>query len=383
VWGGTAVHGICGQNHELPSRRHGHALVDRALYLPRDWTRDPVRRAAAHVPDGVGFAAKSQLALGMIERARAAGVPFAWVTVDTVYGTGELGTSLRRASKYYVLGAPANQLFISWVDKLEVYGIAEEIAPGLVASAWRHMSAGEGTKGAYLYDWAYLELANLEADEFNPALSGIWTCGLLIQREVTGGGCAYFSTWCPAGTGIETLVALRASTGSLRTRSRQLRPNSASTTVRPTPGRAGTKTCPWSCWPTPCWCGRACARAKYRPKNGTAPAADAPVLARWSVQEIPRLATRLAPRRIRLVGASLVADRQSAEAAESGQCAFHDLAIPPQALVALDAALGHSITDRPSAQGTTTSRQVIGFVGVEFAGRQHGRPRPWRIGIRH
>src|SRR3569832_2537217 len=30
--------------------RHGHALIDRALYLPKPWTDDPARLAAAHVP---------------------------------------------------------------------------------------------------------------------------------------------------------------------------------------------------------------------------------------------------------------------------------------------------------------------------------------------
>src|SRR5918997_5115315 len=71
--------------------RHGHALVDRALHLPRTWTDDPARLAAAHVPPGVGFATKPRLAGRMVERAIAAGVPFAWVTGDGVYGVGELG----------------------------------------------------------------------------------------------------------------------------------------------------------------------------------------------------------------------------------------------------------------------------------------------------
>lgn len=38
--------------------RHGHAFVDRALYPPKEWTDDPERRKAAHVPDEVDFAAK-------------------------------------------------------------------------------------------------------------------------------------------------------------------------------------------------------------------------------------------------------------------------------------------------------------------------------------
>ena len=44
--------------------RHGHAFIDRALYLPKDWTDDPTRLKAAHVPDDVGFATKPQIAAG-------------------------------------------------------------------------------------------------------------------------------------------------------------------------------------------------------------------------------------------------------------------------------------------------------------------------------
>ena len=55
--------------------RHGHAFIDRALYLPKSWTDDAARMARAHVPDGTGFATKPTLALGMIARARTAGVP--------------------------------------------------------------------------------------------------------------------------------------------------------------------------------------------------------------------------------------------------------------------------------------------------------------------
>ena len=59
--------------------RHGHAFIDRALYLPKGWTDDPARLKATSVPDNVSFSTKPQLAVEMIERALAAGVPFRWV----------------------------------------------------------------------------------------------------------------------------------------------------------------------------------------------------------------------------------------------------------------------------------------------------------------
>jgi SRSO17 transposase len=186
----------------------GHAFIDRTLYLPQDWTKSPARLRAAHVPEHVTFATKPRLALDMIDRAINAGVPFAWVAADTVYGTGEVEMALRRSGKGYVLGVSATQPFNSWIGKPEVAGTAEAIARGLEPSAWVRLSAGEGTKGARLYDWAYLELADLEADEFNPTLTGTWTRGLLIRRSLAEGELAFFSTWCPGGTGIETLVAV-------------------------------------------------------------------------------------------------------------------------------------------------------------------------------
>ena len=195
--------------------RHGHALIDRALYLPRDWTRDPARLAAARVPEDVSFATKPRLAADMVKRAVSANVPFAWVVGDTVYGVGEIEMLLRREGRGYVLGANATDPFNSWGRLPVVAGTAGEIARALPASAWRRLSAGQGTKGARLYDWAYLELADLEAGEFNPALSGTWARGLLIRRNNADDALAYFSTWCPEGTGVEALVAVEGQRWSI------------------------------------------------------------------------------------------------------------------------------------------------------------------------
>ena len=186
--------------------RHGHAFVDRALYLPKAWADDPARLAAAHVPPGTTFATKPHLALAIIERAVAADLPFAWVAADSVYGVGEVEMALRQAGKGYVLGVNASHPFNSWGDKPPVAGTAEGIARALPASAWARLSAGEGTKGSRLHDWTYLELADLDAAEYDDSRPGLWTRGLLIRRSIADGELAFFSTWCPAGTGIARLV---------------------------------------------------------------------------------------------------------------------------------------------------------------------------------
>src|ERR1035438_7438046 len=59
-----------------------------------------------------------------------------------------------------------------------------------------------------LHDWCYLELADLDAAQFNSANDGLWTRGLLIRRRIADDDLAFFTTWCPAGTAIETLVAV-------------------------------------------------------------------------------------------------------------------------------------------------------------------------------
>jgi SRSO17 transposase len=188
--------------------RHGHAFIDRALYLPKAWTDDRTRMAAAHVPRGTPFRTKPQLAAAMIERAIAADVPFGWVAGDSIYGVGEIEIALRRAGKGYVLGVNASHPFGSWGDKPLLAGTAEAIARGLGKAAWQRLSAGAGSKGERLYDWAYCELADLDAGEYDDARTGLWTRGLLIRRSLGDGELAFFSTWCPAGTPIATLVAV-------------------------------------------------------------------------------------------------------------------------------------------------------------------------------
>lgn len=94
------------------------------------------------------------------------------VAADSVYGTGDIEATLRKAGKSYVLGVASNHVFRSWGKKQLVSGTAKKIAQNLSKNAWRRLAAGEGTKGPRLHDWAYLELADLDVGEYNNTLTG-------------------------------------------------------------------------------------------------------------------------------------------------------------------------------------------------------------------
>ncbi|MGH3305438.1 MAG: IS701 family transposase, partial [Streptosporangiaceae bacterium] len=79
-------------------------LIDGELYLPKSWTDDPGRCAAAGIPEDAKFATKPQLAKTMIERCIKAGRPFSWCTADEAYGdNGKLRQWLEEHKISYVV----------------------------------------------------------------------------------------------------------------------------------------------------------------------------------------------------------------------------------------------------------------------------------------
>ncbi len=93
----------------------GFAFLDREIYLPQEWANDQQRREEAGVPESVKFVTKPQLARVMLERARAAKVPLAWVTADTVYGNDRrLREFLEENEQAYVLAVACSQRV--WID---------------------------------------------------------------------------------------------------------------------------------------------------------------------------------------------------------------------------------------------------------------------------
>ncbi|HEU5397891.1 MAG TPA: IS701 family transposase [Gammaproteobacteria bacterium] len=185
----------------------GHAGLDRALYLPQEWTEDAERRRAAGVPEVIAFQTKPQLAIAMVERALDAGVPAAWVAGDEVYGgDSKFRAPLEERGQAYVLAVRRNQPLSTWPP----YGAPDqwtvaEYAATIPADAWRRLRCGEGAQGPRVYDWAYRPA--------RPATRGPtpegqpWAHGLLVRRHPERPDeLAYYLVYAPPATPLEELA---------------------------------------------------------------------------------------------------------------------------------------------------------------------------------
>ena len=179
----------------------GHALIDRALYLPRSWVADEVRRTRAGVPVAVGFATKPALATAMITRAVQAGVPARWVAGDEVYGADPtLRRTVREHGLGYVLQVAANRRVPTHAGPRRV-----DALPALIpASSWQTYSCGRGSKGHRDYCWAWVELLPETGDHAGSGPPG--RHHLLIRRNRATGELAYLRCYTPQPTSLATLV---------------------------------------------------------------------------------------------------------------------------------------------------------------------------------
>ena len=180
----------------------GAAFIDRALYLPEEWTSDRVRCREAGIPDEVEFATKGELAKRMLARAFAANVPAEWVIGDTVYGYDELRIWLDEQKKNYVLAVPETHTV--WVQgRQQPVGLLAALLP---AESWVVLSAGEGSKGPRLYAWAWLQLPT-ETD--GPQERARF---LLIRRSLADPDKrAYYRVAGPAQTTLPKVVRVAGS----------------------------------------------------------------------------------------------------------------------------------------------------------------------------
>ena len=180
--------------------RGGAAFLDRELYLPQEWAEDGERRREAGVPQDVVFRTKGQLAREMIARAVAAGVPFGWVTGDTVYGNDRrLRRWLEEQSRCYVLAVKNNEPLWADTERGTAPVAARELAQQIPDDQWQRRSAGEGSKGPRLYDWGLMSLRPEDEPD-----QGYW---LLARRSIADPeDLAYYACFSPSEASLAELV---------------------------------------------------------------------------------------------------------------------------------------------------------------------------------
>src|SRR6266496_4751338 len=152
----------------------GHTLLDRELYLPKEWIADRERCDRAGIPDDRAFATKPALAQQMLLRTFDAGVVLAWVSGDSVYGDDRsLRGWLEQRKQAYVLAVSSNETV--WINQVQQQ--IKAIVAALPNAGWETLSAGMGSKGQRWYDWQRVELSD-------PPQIG-WKRWLLVRRSIS------------------------------------------------------------------------------------------------------------------------------------------------------------------------------------------------------
>jgi SRSO17 transposase len=138
--------------------RHGGALLDAGLYVPKDWANDVTRRLKTRVPTDLEFREGWRIALGLLDEARAT-LPGRWVVGDDEFGrASELRGQLRRRRLRYVLDVPCNTLVRDPSERrparreggkprLAEFERVDQWVARQAAGRWRTVRVRDGSKG--------------------------------------------------------------------------------------------------------------------------------------------------------------------------------------------------------------------------------------------
>lgn len=194
----------------------GTAFIDRELFLPKEWVGDPSRRREAHIPDAVQGATKPELAKAMLQRAFEAGVQAAWVTGDAVYSAYGMRSWLEARQQPHVFAVASNFHVWTWGHQeprqMQVKGIVDEFNE----ADWRQLSAGKGSKGERLFEWAWISTSQLmkggSAVGLGPVIEEGFERWVLARRSLDDPtDIAYFTVFAPHTTSLESVVQVAGS----------------------------------------------------------------------------------------------------------------------------------------------------------------------------
>ena len=205
--------------------QHGHTLLDRRLYLPREWVEDEAyaqRRLKCGVPEQITFQTKPALLLEMVKEVHAAGsLPFRWLACDEAFGRDPAFLDQVGGYVWYLAEVdPDTRLWLTqphtavpeWSgrgrkptrerlsdgepDPPEVAAIAAS----LPTNKWTRLTIKEGSKGPLVADFAMLRVVAVRDGLPGPE---VW---LILRRNPTSGEVKYYLSNAPAETKLATFA---------------------------------------------------------------------------------------------------------------------------------------------------------------------------------
>ena len=202
----------------------GRALVDKRLYLPKSWTSDPGRCAAAGVPEGRRqYRSKTELALEMLERALQLGhLRAGWVAGDDAFGMSPpFRDALAALGMRYVLDVPGSTtiwpLELAWTSP-EYQGrggprkpklgdgqrrtrrTMEQRSDELPSEDWREITVAQGSQGPRTYRFS---AQRVRATKRRQPGEEMWA---VYRRNLDGSEPRYYLSNAPEDTTLETLA---------------------------------------------------------------------------------------------------------------------------------------------------------------------------------
>ncbi len=169
------------------------------LYLPEEWARDEARRQKAHVPATIAFPTKPAIALDLLDRAKAVGVPYRCVTCDADYGDNpNFLEGLEKRRERYIVAVRCD-----FAVALSRHGGETQRADAVIGSvparSWRSVAWREWSQG-------WLKALFVAVRAWRVTASGRRKAGWLIGERTTEGKLKYYGSNFGPKVPLERLV---------------------------------------------------------------------------------------------------------------------------------------------------------------------------------
>jgi SRSO17 transposase len=175
--------------------KHGHAPLDRRLFLPPEWADDPARRDKTHVPEAVVYQERWQIALDMIDGAE--DLAHAWVCADAEFGrVAQFRAELRKRGERYLLDVPDNTQVRDLEEEVQQparrhgspkkapWRSVKQWAEAQPAGRWRRLSVRAGEKGPLEVEAMMTRVQTREEDRAGPQERLVVTRSVADRSEV-------------------------------------------------------------------------------------------------------------------------------------------------------------------------------------------------------